>query len=157
VGIRKVHAQGQVYARTSHTLRVEMPYQTVECRRTGKIRRKFTLKIFNFSINLYFGGGIPYAIYDKIDTVNDARIGSFILPLSLITHTYYQKESVSVSVSPDDAAAAAGQMLELREQQDFFGCEYVCTNKSVTHGDGCAVALGEYVCVRDIAQAVPIE
>ena len=157
MGVRKVHAKGRIYAQTAQNLRVEIPYTTTERVRTGQIRRNFTLKIFNFSINLYFGGGIPYAVYDKINTVNDARIGSFILPLSLITHTYYQIESVSVSVSPEDAAAAAEQMLELREQQDFFGCEYVCTHKSVTHEDGRAVALGEYVCVRDIAQAVPIE
>lgn len=157
VGIRKVHAQGQVYARTSQTLRVEMPYQTVECRRTGKIRRKFTLKIFNFSINLYFGGGIPYAIYDKIETSTDAHIGEFILPLSVITHTYYEKEEITVTVSAEQAQAAAEQMLEMQEWREFFGCEYVCTDKGVTHGDGMAVAQGEYIRVRDIARSVPIE
>ena len=157
VGIRKVHASGHVYARTAQTLRVEMPYQTVECRRTGKIRRKFTLKVFNFSINLYFGGGIPYAIYDKIETVTDAHIGEFILPLSVITHTYYEKEEITVTVSAEQAQEAAEQMLEMQEWQAFFGCDYVCTGKEITHSDGKAVATGEYIRVRDIARSVPIE
>lgn len=156
-GIRKVHASGHIYARTAQTLRIEMPYQTVECRRTGRIRRKFTLKIFNFSIKLYFGGGIPYAIYDKIETVTDAHIGEFILPLSVITHTYYEKEEITVTVSAEQAQAAAEQMLDMREWQELFGCEYVCIQRNVTHSDGAAVAEGEYVRVRDIALSVPIE
>lgn len=156
-GIRTVHASGHVYARTSQTLRVEMPYQTAECRRTGRIRRKYTLKIFNFSINLYFGGGIPYAIYDKIETVTDAHIGEFILPLSVITHTYYEKEEITVTVSAEQAQAAAEQMLEMQEWREFFGCEFVCTRKEITHQDGKAVAVGEYVRERDIARSVPIE
>ncbi len=157
VGIRKVHASGHVYARTAQTLRVEVPYQTVECRRTGRIRRKFTLKIFNFSINLYFGGGIPYAIYDKIETVTDAHIGEFILPLSVITHTYYEKEEITVTVSAEQAQSAAEQMLDMQEWQEFFGCEYVCTQRNISHNNGSAVAQGEYVRVRDIAVSVPIE
>lgn len=156
-GIRKVHADGHIYAQTAQTLRVEMPYQTAECRRTGKIRRKVTLKIFNFSINLYFGGGIPYAIYDKIETVTDAHIGEFILPLSVIAHTYYEKEEITVTVSPEQAQTAAEQMLEMQEWQTFFGCDYVCTGKDVIHNDGKAVAMGEYIRVRDIARSVPIE
>lgn len=155
--IRKVHAAGRIYARTVQTLRIEMPYQTTEQVRTGRIAKNFTLRIFNFSINLYFGGGIPYAIYDKIETTADARIGEFILPISVITHAYYEKESVTQSVSPDAAAAAAEQMLEMQEQQEFFGSEYVCTGKTVTHQDGCAVAVGEYVRECDIALEVPIE
>ena len=41
--------------------------------------------------------------------------------------------------------------------QDFIGSEYVCTSKTVTAQDGCAVAMGEYVRECDIARAVPIE
>ena len=156
-GVRPVHADGHIYARTAQTLQVEVPYQTVECRRTGQSRRKFSLKIFNFSINLYFGGGISYGIYDKIETVSDAHIGEFILPISLITHTYYEKEEITVTVSAEQAQTAAMQMLAMQEWQTFFGCEYVCTGTAVTHRDGVAVASGEYVRVRDIARAVPIE
>ncbi len=157
VGIRKVHAAGRIYARTTQTLRVEMPYETTVTQRTGQHRKNFTLRIFNFSINLYFGAGIPYAIYDKIDTTADAHIGAFILPVSLITHTYYEKEPLTIAVTSEQAQTAAEQMLELQEQQEFFGSEYVCTGKSVIHENGRCVAMGEYVRECDIALAVPIE
>ncbi len=157
VGIRKVHAAGRIYARTTQTLRVEMPYETTVTQRTGQHRKNFTLRIFNFSINLYFGAGIPYAIYDKIDTTADAHIGAFILPVSLTTHTYYEKEQLTIAVTSEQAQTAAEQMLELQEQQEFFGSEYVCTGKTVTHENGRCVAVGEYVRECDIAQAVPIE
>ena len=79
------------------------------------------------------------------------------MPLSVITHTYYEKEEITVTVSAEQAQAAAEQMLEMQEWREFFGCEYVCTDKGVTHGDGMAVAQGEYIRVRDIARSVSIE
>ncbi len=156
-GGRPVHAAGRIYARTAQTIRVEIPYQTTITRRTGEHRRNFTVHIFNFSINLYFGGGIPYAIYDKIDTTTQARIGSFLLPLSLTAHTYYQKEECTLTVTPEQAQAAAEEMLELREQQEFFASDYITTAKSVTHEQGRCLAVGEYVRECDIALSVPIE
>ncbi len=154
--MRQVHAQGHIYAKTNEKITVSIPYQSESQVATGNRKNRYRLRLFNFSINLYFGGGIPYAMYDKIESTKDLAIGEFILPISVVTHTYLEKKTVAYTVTPEQAQAAAEEMLTLKEQQQFFGYEYLCLGKTVTQQKDRCVITGEYEWECDIAEALPI-
>lgn len=66
LGTYLVHADGQVYARTWHTIRAAMPLTARTKTYTGEEETRFALNLLGQRVNFYRNGGISFDRYDKI-------------------------------------------------------------------------------------------
>ena len=90
-GVRYVHADGEVVARTWHEINVEIPRFEEIRTRTGKSKSKHMLKLFNFYVKFFLNDRISYENYDRISYVKNISFGKdIILPFSFHYDNYYE-------------------------------------------------------------------
>lgn len=157
VGYFLIHSTGRIYGSSEYTLRASYPYSNEVFEKTGNFTQKKRLKLFNFYINLYLGGGIEYPFYDKIIRIEEAKIGEYVLPVELETVTYYEKVKKCVTSSKEEAENRARMMLEESSVYEFSGKEIVSCEISLEHTENECVATGKYIIIEDIAQQLLIE
>ena len=74
-GTRYVHSDAEIEARVWYEATESMMYEQEEKRYTGKLEKKYFVKINNFQINLY--KTLPnFEKYDTINNINKLRIFS---------------------------------------------------------------------------------
>lgn len=122
--VRRAHAAGRVWAYCPESYEVFVPFEEEASFLTGRETEVFRLKIFTFSFNLYFGGGIPYEEYDKIEQEEHAAIGSFLLPVSRIRVTARERAVQRRSFSAEQARAEAESRLEETVSLAAFGQDF---------------------------------
>lgn len=91
-GIRYVHAEGEIEAKTWYTKNKKILYNTTEKRDTGETENKYKIKFNNFEINLSKRVS-KFKIYDTIENEKKIKIFSnFYLPIIIVKTT--NKEQV---------------------------------------------------------------
>lgn len=93
-GTRYVHSDAEIEARVWYEATESMMYEQEEKRYTGKLEKKYFVKINNFQINLY--KTLPnFEKYDTINNINRLRIFSdFYLPIELGVCEYQEIEVI---------------------------------------------------------------
>ena len=87
--VRTEQADGEVYGLTRRAFEVKLPEQTLVRRETGRVIRKFSLRIGKKYVNFSNDCGILYGTCVKMRTVKDLKLpGGFSLPVALVTDTY---------------------------------------------------------------------
>lgn len=87
--IRTEQADGEVYGLTRRAFEVKLPEESVVRRETGRVIRKFSLRIGKKYVNFSNDCGILYGTCVKMRTVKDLKLpGGFSLPVALVTDTY---------------------------------------------------------------------
>ncbi len=114
-GTRRVHAMGEVFARTWYELSSEMPLEYTSKRYTGKKSKNTTIFLFGKSINLYFNTGFSDTFCDKI--IKSSRVelpGGYTLPITLSTAEYRRYEPEKAQMDREEAEKILRQRLEER-------------------------------------------
>lgn len=109
--VSMVNARGSVWARTEHTITIEIPYTYPELSRTGKrivVRR---LMIFGAEVPLFFGS-VPSGSYEREISVMTLEALSVKLPAQLRTEIWYPLDSTQVTITPEYALALAKERAE---------------------------------------------
>lgn len=117
-GIRTVHAYGEVFAKTRYTAKKEYPLKYEEAIDTGAKRTRYTLKILNRVLPLYFKNTPPYETYRLDESETEYRLPIESSPsLWIKKQCYADQKIVSKSRTAAEAVAAAREALskELRE------------------------------------------
>ena len=87
--VRTEQADGEVYGLTRRAFEVKLPVESVVRRETGRVIRKFSLRIGKKYVNFSNDCGILYGTCVKMRTVKDLKLpGGFSLPVALVTDTY---------------------------------------------------------------------
>lgn len=114
-GIRYEYAKGEVICRVAVPMSVEIKTDRDKKAYTGREKSEKTIKIFKKSINLFRKGGIEYASYDKISTMEQlCPFGICTLPVWIEETVYREYDTAHETISADDATAEA--MSELSEK-----------------------------------------
>lgn len=102
-GIRYVHANGEVKAKTWYSQKISIPLNQTKKVKTGKEENKYSVKINNFEINL--PKGVPkFQNYDTIETSKKLKLFSdFYLPIEINQKTYQEYEEQEVTYSIEEA------------------------------------------------------
>lgn len=146
VGYRMVHAEAKIQARTLRNLRVTGEYNRVIPIETGRTKTVYTLKIFNYSIDLSTNSKNLYENYDIIEENTDLKLGKdIILPIMLTKTTYEEIENIEYNLSEselkDDLKAQISELarinlqgMNVEETKLYYtetisgiNAEYVCT------------------------------
>ncbi len=103
-GSRRVHAMGEIYARTWYDYSSEMPLKYDSKVYTGKKTKKSAIIMFGKRINLYFSTGFFNTFCDKIIKCDQVILpGGYALPIKINTETYAQYETESCVIDVKEA------------------------------------------------------
>jgi len=87
---RYVHAMGEVIARTWYEESKIVENFIIERVRTGKVKNRYSLILFNKRISLFFNNS-SYENYDKIDIIKSLGIGEdAVLPFGIHIEKFYE-------------------------------------------------------------------
>lgn len=152
-----IHSTGRVFASSQYELKVFYPYKCEVYQRTGNFTQKKRLKIFNFYINLYLRGGIEYPVCDKIVKREEARIGNYVLPLSLETETCYEKVVTKTETPKERCKELACLLLEETSAYEFANKEVTASEITVVCKEAGCEATGNYIVTENIAKELLID
>ena len=89
LGIKYSHSDAEIKARVWYEETVELPYYKVEKVKTGNIKSKNKLKIFDFSINLFIKNKILFEKYDILSYTKYISLGNGkIIPFGIEINKY---------------------------------------------------------------------
>lgn len=109
LGVRVVHARGQVWADTWRVLTAKIPLEARVKAYTGETETRFSLSILGTRLNFYRNSGISMERYDKITTTNSLVLpGGRVMPLALVVETCRGYDTAPAPLDRD----AAQDMLE---------------------------------------------
>lgn len=111
-GIRYVHATGKVEAKVLYSKKEKMSLNQVSLVKTGNEKKRYSIKLNNFQINLY--KTLPN--FEKYDTINEEKklkiFSDFYLPISLGISTYYELEEQENTLTKEEAKKKLIEKLE---------------------------------------------
>ena len=153
-----VRAQGQVFARTWHTMTASIPLEAQVKSYTGEKASRWTLSILGHRIDFFGKSGISFPEYDKItDTWALTLPGGREMPLALSRETC---RAYTIAAAPVDADAAERlleeRLLEALRARLGDG-EVVHTSFSSAQRDGRLEVTLQAECTEEIGRFVPLE
>lgn len=153
-----VRAQGQVFARTWHTMTASIPLEAQVKSYTSEKASRWTLSILGHRIDFFGKSGISFPEYDKItDTWALTLPGGREMPLALSRETC---RAYTLAAAPVDADAAERLLEEwlLEALRARLGDgEVVHTSFSSAQRDGRLEVTLQAECTEEIGRFVPLE
>ena len=160
VGARVVHAMARVTARTWYDEKAVVSLQAYRKNYTERSRSRHALVLGRMRINLYGKGGKVYDDCDKIikgDTLT--LFGAMVLPVTLVTETYYEYTAQPVSLSPADAEMRAADTLQAYVKKQIGEGEIVSRSLSAENTDSLLTVRLQCETLEDIAhtEEIPLQ
>jgi similar to stage IV sporulation protein len=119
VAPKKVHASGQVFARTWYESKVPVEQTIKEQVRTGNKKDNYTLVLFSRPINL-FHRNIDFENYDKIEIKKRLSVGEdLVLPFGITIDRYYEDEIVEKTLELEDSKKLALDKAQREAEKDI--------------------------------------
>ena len=157
-GFRYTRAAGEVWARTEHTYRVEIPLTYTEKQYIDRKTQALTINFFDFSLEIFKNTGNISDSCDIID--NDIQwtvAGMRPLPLSLTQSLACSYEEVEKTRSSEEALALAHEQLDADLAMLLEGAELL-EKRITTEWTETAVVLHCTVrCIENIAEQAEFE
>lgn len=160
VGLRYVHAYGEVYANTTYKKSKEYPLEYDEKIKTGESKTRYTIEILDKEIPLFFGKNAPYSDYEKEETEKEYCLPADIMPsVFLKKEVYHNCEVVHQSKSSNEVLEKAKAQLyeelclEIPEGVNIIDKE---VSQSLTERGTLQVEM-ILICRENIAEEIPIE
>ncbi|MBR5152267.1 MAG: sporulation protein YqfD [Clostridia bacterium] len=158
-GFRTVHAWGDVYARTYYEKTEEYPLTFTEILETGEEKTRYSLKILNRTLPLFWGK-IPYAQYSETTETAEYRLPLERLPSLWITKTVYREKY------EQERTRQVSEALETARKELFDALletvppEAEILDRELTHTlteQGAVLATARVVCKENIAEKSAVE
>ncbi|MDF2686123.1 MAG: yqfD, partial [Clostridia bacterium] len=153
VGYRMVHAEAKVEARTLRNIKVSKEYKKIIPVETGRSLTVYSLKIFNYSINLSLNSRNLFEKCDIIKESTDLKLGKdIILPVALIKTVYKEINELEYFMSEqeliDDLKAEINELTRIKLQGLNIEDEKLNFKESITGIEA------DYVCtvIEDITE-----
>ncbi len=133
-GIRYVHSEGEIIARTWHEKTVDLPLFKEIKTPTGKEKSKHTLKILDFYVKLYLDDRISFENYERISSVKKLSLGNgFALPISFHYDNYVEQSVTKVKMTEKEAVEFVySQMNDEFCDSEIIGRKYKINGNKLT-------------------------
>jgi len=133
-GIRHVHSDGIIIARTWHEKTFDLPMFKEIKTPTGKEKSKHTLKILDFYVKLYLNDRISFENYERISSVKKLSLGNgFVLPISFHYDNYIEQSISKVEMTTEEAVDYCySQMNDELCETEIVSKKHVINNNKLT-------------------------
>lgn len=151
-----VYASGNVYGRVNRSITVNIPYkQTIKEYKKSKLLN-FSIKFFNFQINIYRYSGKMPTKYDTIYKREEIILFDKVkLPVYIVSDRCYEYVESEISLSSEDAVKLAFSRLKSELAAATIDCELVSKSITGEFTDSSYVLSCDAECIKNIA--VPLE
>ena len=150
-GLRVTRASGYVKARTVRSFSVEIPLLHEEKAYTGEKKSEKYINFFSKPIKVFTNYRNLGSSCDKIEGETVLSVFGARLPLTVVSNTYLEYETVTAYYSEDEAKALARDEMEKLLAKELVGAELISRNDSYTVTDSSVILNAEIVSVCDIA------
>jgi similar to stage IV sporulation protein len=141
---------GKIIAKTERNLQVFSPFNIERIVETGEPLQKSVISFFGLNIPLYLGQ-FKGQYHVSTETKKLQHNGMYI-PVFLKTATFTPTQTVSVTLSTEEATEIAKKMLEDLEKKELLDAEIVSKELSFNVTDKGVVLNAKYICRENIAE-----
>ena len=155
IGMRYVHAFGEVYAETTYKKTREYPFEYVEKIYTGKEKKRHSISVMNKKLKLFFKDEPPF---EKGDITQEKAEYKF--PFSFTPSLFIETEKFTEYITEKrtrsiEEAIALGEAELGAEIENEIGANAEIKDKKTSYaenGETGVFVTVEYLCLEDIAQ-----
>lgn len=148
--LRLVHAKAAVTAKTERTLSAEAAFQTRVQKETGKVVTRRQLDLVGWLVPLSVQNA-PKGNYVGTEEENFLTLFGKKLPLGFRRHIYREVRSVPATLTKEQAAAKAVELLKKEEAVEFAGAKILSRGYKTEQGAAGVKVVGTYACIENIA------
>ena len=159
-GFRYVHAYGEVFAKTDYALSRDYPLEYDEPVDTGEQSTRYSLRLLQFQLPLFWGTDAPYAQYAREESQQEYRLPIDRLPSLMIQKEIYKEQFTEHKTRTSAQALEQGveELTAELKQSLPDGAEIRDTEVSHTLTErGSLLVTVTLHCRENIAKEVPIE
>lgn len=149
--VSDVHALGYVRAKTKRVLSVTLPRVYNAHTPTGKTKKFYTLRLFNFKIPLYFKQEMSYNNYDETEFEKTFKIGALALPFGYERKTFTEVDITREHYDDESLKAQALGKLTALEKKNLCSADILEKEIKEEETDEAMTLQAEYTCLEDIA------
>ncbi len=114
-----VHARSEVFAKEFYEIILTIPFSYTEKQYTQKIKKRYSIIIFNKNINLYFSR-ISFVNYDKITNETQLRAGAdYPMPVRIKSEEYREFVPIEKMRTQDQIKELADKMITGRMRREM--------------------------------------
>ncbi len=150
-GLRVTRAAGYVKARTVRSFSVEIPLLHEEKVYTGDKKSEKYIIFFSKPIKIFTNYRNLGSSCDKIEGETVLSVFGERLPITVVSNTYLEYDTVMAYYSEEEAKALAKDELEKLLATELAGAELISRNDSYKVTDSSVILSAEIVSVCDIA------
>ncbi len=132
-GIRYVHAYGEIFAHTFHSLTREYPLTYTETLETGNDTTRYTLKVLNWQLPLFLRKSAPYAEYAQEETEQEYRLPIERLPSLYVKKSVFKEQTSTQKERSAAEALATGKEELLKELTESIPEDATIIQQEVSH------------------------
>ena len=123
---RFVRARGEIYARTVREYRLSQPLEVTELQKNGCVKRRTVLQFFGLNLPL-FTGTVTGTFESSAPNISISS-GQNYLPIRFICREFYETESVTYTLSEEQAKKRLTKQLDQQLQSDLLKGEVTDKN-----------------------------
>lgn len=159
-GYRMVHAYGEVYAQTRYTLTREYPLEYEQSRETGESKTRYTLRILDRNLPLFFSKEPPYEHFSREESLREYRLLPDFLPSLFVQKETYRQQTVQRQKRTAAQALEQGTEELERELRESLSGEIAVEGREVSNTlteKGTLLVTITLICHENIARTAPLE
>jgi similar to stage IV sporulation protein len=144
-------ADGKVFAKVRRKIREAVKLRRLEAVDTGKIVRKYRIKICGLEIPI----GYWYKTDDRFRSeisVNSPKIFGAELPVEIFKEEHYEQECGEIVLTPEEAKAEAGRKISEREQSELKEAHVLERTENAGEENGEYVVEVNITCIDNIGK-----
>ncbi len=144
------HSDAKIIAETEQKLTVKIPLKMQISKDTGRLKKRYVLKVFDYSVPLYIGEvGFDYRLERESHPLN---LFSTSLPISLTEGRFYEIEKLEQRLTKDKANKQALKALKALEKDEFSDFKILSKEISSDIKNDMLILNATYLCEGDIAK-----
>lgn len=144
-----VHSDGKVYAYTRRTIEESIKLSQEKAMDTGKIKKKYRIKIFGLEIPFGLWGKTKET--DRCEFYSDKlHIGKMDLPIIFYREDRYEQFYDIVNLTYEEALDEAKRLISEREKNELGDKKILNASFEDKEEDGICLASAVYDCLEDI-------
>lgn len=148
------HANAKIFAQTKRTFKTQVPLISEENVRTGKLKKRKTLRLFGIKIPLSIFSPIN-GNYEKEESDNNLTALNEVLPIGLHKELWYEYKSEKIKRNKDEVQKIASENI-IEQEKNLENIKILNKEKIEKWIDGKFCLEVTYTCEENIAKPEPI-
>lgn len=151
-----VQSDCKAFAKTKHKIEKRIPLTTVQAKDTGKIVKKYKIRIFDKEIPIWPSEKVDDT-YRCENFSDNIKFFGFEIPLSIFCQKYYEQECAEKNITPEEAKEKIIEELNKNQFKTSEDIQVLEKIEEETQENGEYIYKATFICMENIAKREKIE